>query len=298
MATNENVMISARNLAEKATIWSSSETVSGFGLKHLTAQDTSRSCRLSLDMPDLDSEANERKVTLKAYLTEISRINVVALIKCNLGQDFRYSVKLALRNIEVYSSGITSEINYAFEGNNTYGEDAWGTFTWGGLIDAEQFRNLPKNLIHVLDETYEADSVEITIRTSDLTVQFFESFLLWVDEAFQPTVGADYGAEVSQIDETETKKNRSGGRSYGSPVRRRLITLDLKDVHKSEAFRNLVGPVFQGSGISKLCLVILTPLDSDTRMFQSVVGNLSNSQKATHAFWNRLAIPFEFEESP
>jgi hypothetical protein len=298
MTTNENVMISVRNLAEKATIWSSSETLSGFGWNNLLSQETSKSCRINFDMPDLSSEANERKIFIGIRLPRVSRVNLVSLVKCNLKQDFRYSVIMYLNGGEVYSSGVYDETNYAFGGNDTYETEAWGEFSWGGLIDAEQFANLPKNIIHVTDQTYEVDTIELRVITSDLTAQFFESFLLWIDEAFQPTVGADYGAEISQIDETETKRNRSGGRTYGSPVRRRMITMDLKDVHKTEAFRNLVGPIFQGSGVSKLCFVVLTPLDDDMKMFQSLVGNLSNTQKATHAYWNRLAIPFEFEESP
>lgn len=298
MTTNQNVMLSVRNQAEKARVWSVSDTVSGFPLKNLTTPDTSKSCRINFDMPDLSYETNERKVVINVKFPSAIRANVVSLIKCNLRQDFRYSVVLYLGSGECYTSVVNDFPTYVFGGDNTYEEEDWGVFSWGGLLDANQFNDLPKNLIHVLDQTYEFDSIVLTIYTYDLTAQFFESYLLWVDEAFQPTIGADYGAEVAQIDDTETKRNRSGGRSYGSPVRRRMITMDLKDVHKTEAFRNLVGPIFQGSGISKLCLVILTPLDLDVRMYQSLLGNLSNAQKATHAFWNRLAVPFEIEESP
>lgn len=288
METNQNVLISTTNLATKASVRSDSETLAGFGLEKLSTLNTYEACRVAYKADD--------SVTFGITLEGLVGLKTVCFLKTNLKQFATY--RIAAYDKPGGSQVLDTEVLSVYAGSNTYGEDSWGDFTWGGYIPEVNFTDFSRNLVHVFSETVITSYLEITITSGEEAPKFFESFMLWIATGFQPSVNADYGAELSLIEDTEKKALRSGARSYGSPVRRRAISLELVSVHKDEVFRSIVGPILQASGESRLILVIMTPLDPELRMFHTVCGNLTNNQKAVHSFWNRLNIPLEIEESP
>lgn len=288
METNQNLVISPVNLAEGATLLSSGECLAGFGLNKLLTPSTSESSR-----PLYSSEG---ALSIQVFFKSRANLKVVALIKHNLSQFDTYRVRLYTQ------SGGTllydSDVLPVFRGEDDFGTSAWGSFQWGSVVQKDNFKDFSKNILHLLDQEYQAGYMLLDFKTYELSPTYLESFMLWAGDGYQPELNADYGAEVVMIDETETKGSRSGARTYGSPIRRRGVKLDLSEVERTEAFSRLLGPVIQASGKKTLVLVSLTPLDNASRMFSSFVGNLTNTQSASFAFWNRMSVPIEIEESP
>lgn len=288
METNDNVLISTDNKARNATVSSYSETQAGHGVENLLSADTYKSARVYYPKTG--------HVVLSVTFPSRTLISFVALVKTNLSQYSRYVMKFYTAKGGALLLETTEQSVMSTE--DTFGTANWGDFSWGGLVSVEGFKHLSLNLVHVLEETLNCGYIEIQIDPKEEGPRYFESFMLWVDRGYQPELNADYGAEIRVLEDTEQKANRAGGRTYGSPIRRRAVSLELPTVHKSEAFRNIMGPIFQESGESKFCFVSLTPKDRDSLIYSSFLGNVINGQKMNYAFWNRMTVPLEIEENP
>lgn len=289
MILNDNVLLSL-NLAAKAVVVNAVTTLSGYGIDKLMSQNTYESCRIPIS-PDYDTPT-----VLKVKLPVKEPLRVVTLCKTNLSQLSQWRV--VVKDREGGTTLVDSGYMNVFTALNEYGSASWGNFNWGGLGAETNFTGLSVNAIYPLPEELSSSYVEIYILMHDFTKTYFESFLLWIGNGYQPDVNADYGAEVILIDDTDVKRSKSGSRTYGSVIRRREITLEFNGVHKTEFFKKLFGPIMQQTGQSTLLHLVMTPTDPDTLMFQSVIGNISNLSKATHSFWNRLDVPLDVEESP
>lgn len=290
MELNDNVLFSVTNYAEQAKFISNLDFLSGYEPEKCLIPNTYESSRF------LFPSSTTTTLTLKLALNRQKPVNVVALCKINLTQLSQWSIVLKDREggSTLYSSGLMN----VFIATDGYAEDAWGTFNWGALVPAEDLQDFSVNALHPLDESYTAGYMEINIVANDTTLPYFETFLIWAGDGYQPERNANYGAEIYLIEETKFKQADSGSRSYGSPIRRRGISLELVEVEKDEMFAKVFGPILQAKGMSKLALVVMTPTDLNTLGSQSLLGNLTNPQKVTHAVWNRLNVSLEYEESP
>lgn len=289
MELNDNVLLSL-NLADKASVVNAVPVLGGYGIDKLLSQNTFESCRIQVDA-DYDTP-----VVLKVKLPSKEPLRVVSLIKTNLTQLAQWKIVVMDREggETLHDSGYMN----VFSALDEYGTANWGDFNWGGLGSEDNFQNLNVNAVYPLPEELSSSYVELSVLTHDLAITYFECFLLWIGNGYQPEFNADYGAEISVIDDTDMRKGASGSRSYGSPIKHRQVTLELSNIHKLEFFKKLFGPIMQKSGKSTLLHVVMTPKDLDTLLFQSLVGNITNTQKATHSFWNRLNAPLDIEESP
>lgn len=289
MLLNQNALLSL-NVGAKGRVVNDVATLNGYELDKLFTQNTYESCRIPV------SEIYTTPIVLKVVIPKKEPLRIVSLVKTNLSQLSQWKVVVKDREdgITLHDSGYMN----VFTAIDGYGTEDWGSFNWGGLGPEANYTGLSVNASYPLPEELYSGYVEISVLMNDLTKLYFESFLLWLGNGFQPDVNADYGAEIEVIDDTEVKASRAGNRTYGSPIKRRQISIDLSGIHKTEFFKKLFGPIMQETGKSTLIQVVLTPDDLDSRMFQSLVGNITNDSKATHAFWNRLDVTLNFEESP
>lgn len=289
MPLNSNVLISTENYAEGGVLAAQVEALPGHEFEKMLRQNTYESARIS-------QPSSENTIYFQVNLGKMCPVGVVALLKTNFTQFSTWCVKLYDRQNGslLYNSGTVN----VFRGEGTYGSDNWGQFPWGSLVSEENFSNFSINAINPTDEVYSCSYIEIEVTLNDRSKAFFECFLLWIGGAFQPEINADYGAEIVAIDDTDSKSSKSGNRSYGSPIRRRAITLEFNGIHRLEFWRKFFGPILQKTGKARLVLVCMTPTEYETLMYQTVCGNLKNETKASHAFWNRLNTVLEIEESP
>lgn len=291
MSLNQNVIIGANDYGALASLYA-------FGDPGLAAYPIANLLTPQLYLPLKFSTNDPTKTWFTLDFQKVRTLSLAALLKHNMtyAGTWRirgYDADPAL-NSPIYDTGLMS----IFPPISGYGVLPWGEFQWGGAIE-EYVEVTPlgynrHSLLPLTDPQlvrYVRYDISDPSNSDPITIA-----RAWNSYGYQPTLNVAYGAKIIPIDETEVSDSRSGVRHYGRIVKRKALYMGFELLPIKEVLFNIFGPIHLRTGKAGDLLAILQPLDPETWFFESVFGNLTETEASEHSFFNRMSTALTIDE--
>lgn len=218
------------------------------------------------------SDADEANTQFDTALDKVRTIKCLALLRHNCTLAAKYRVRLSNTsgdfNSPLYDTGFVDVWStfYPF-GVRLWGEDGW----WGGKPTIEDIAGYPSLLLHVLDDTVDAQYVRLEIQDSGNPDGYIEASRFWVSGQWQPRINMVYGAQIQWNDPTLVEEALDGTEYFDKRTKTRSITASLDWLSSTEGHAIFLEMQRQ-LGISKELLIVPDYEDTDNLIRRSFVG--------------------------
>jgi len=292
MSLNQNVIVGANDFGSIASIFAAGDAgLSTYPITNLLTP--------QLYLPAKFTTNDPTKTWFTLDLQKVRTVSLSALLKHNLTYAGTWRIRGYDDDPNVAAPVFDSGIMTIFPPISGYGVLPWGEFAWGGSIE-EYVATTPLgfNRHSILPYTDAMLARYIRYDISDPSNNDFPTIArCWTSYGYQPSLNVSYGAKIIPIDETEVSSSRSGVRHYGRIVKRKSLNMTFELLPIKEVLFNIFGPIHLRTGKAGELLALLQPLDAETWFFESVFGNLTETEASEHTFYNRMSTALTIDEA-
>lgn len=279
------MLIAFRNYVDDGTL-SGGSWEAGLPIVNLSERQPSRVARTT-------SPATEDTHVI-LDIGETRPIAFVALLRHNLGQKGKWRIVVSDDPgfaTTIHDSGLVD----IWPAITPFGIGLWGEFQWGGKLDPLLVGTYGIDGFHVMDALARGRYVKVELSDPDNPNGFLEAGRLIVAPAWQPSINAQYGWSIEQVDESRSVKSRGGQTYVDQRPKYRRLSFTLEHLEADEMFGNAY-ELERIKGKGGDVLVVIDPEDTKHRHRHSVYGLLAETTPVSNPYSGRFAKEFVVEE--
>ena len=280
-----SMLIAFRNYVDDGTL-SGGSWEAGLPIVNLAERQPSRVARTT----SLDTE--DTQVVLD--IGDARPIAFVGLLRHNLSQKGKWRVTVSDDPgfaTTVHDSGLVD----IWPAITPFGIGLWGEFQWGGKLDPLLIGTYGIDGFHVMDALARGRYLKVELSDPDNTNTYLEAGRLIVAPAWQPSINAQYGWSIEQVDESRSVKSRGGQTYVDQRPKFRRLSFTLEHLEADEMFGNAY-ELERIKGKGGDVLVVIDPEDTKHRHRHSVYGLLAETTPVSNPYSGRFAKEFVVEE--
>ena len=280
-----SMLIAFRNYVDDGTL-SGGSWEAGLPIVNLAERQPSRVARTT------SLAAGDTQVILD--IGEARPIAFVGLLRHNLSQKGKWRVTVSDDPgfaTTVHDSGLVD----IWPAITPFGIGLWGEFQWGGKLDPLLVGTYGIDGFHVMDALARGRYLKVALSDPDNTNTYLEAGRLIVAPAWQPSINAQYGWSIEQVDESRSVKSRGGQTYVDQRPKFRRLSFTLEHLEADEMFGNAY-ELERIKGKGGDVLVVIDPEDTKHRHRHSVYGLLAETTPVSNPYSGRFAKEFVVEE--
>jgi hypothetical protein len=293
MSLNQNIMIGANDYGANAAVLDAGDAgLSTYPVQNLITPE--------LYLPAKFSTADPTKTWFTLDFNKQRTISLSALLKHNLTYAGTWRIRVYDDLASYPASPVFDSLDMSiFPPVSGFGFLPWGEFKWGGALEEYvEITPIGYNRHSLLPYTDATIGRFLRVDISDPTNTTYPTIgRCWNSYGYQPSLNVSYGAKMIPIDETDVSSTRSGVRHYGRLVKRKAMAFQFELLPIKELLLNIFGPIQLRTGKAGEVLAILQPLDPETWFYESVFGNLTDTEAAEHTFYGHMGTAMTIDEA-